>query len=62
MCKIYTINKYTSINRKIVKTNVFSAQLIRSIILNPDVSFRQSFDQLAALQASGQKLVMKTYF
>ena len=36
MCKIHTINKYASINRKSVQTNVDKAKLTRSIILNPD--------------------------
>ena len=66
MCKIHTFNKCASINRKINPNKCLQqsidAQVLYLILIGQNNQFRQTSDQLAALRASGQNLVTKTYF
>ena len=61
---IYINNEYASINRELVETSVFRAQLTRSTMFNSDWAkqmFLSNVDQTTALQESGEKLVTRTY-
>ena len=63
MCKIHTISKSASINRASSLNErlqyLTNAQILYWNLIGQKNEFSQSFDQLAALLASGQKLVRK---
>ena len=45
MCKTHTNSKQSSINRELIKTNLYAAQLTRSLILNSDWSKQVYFSK-----------------